>query len=469
MFVIYKIKKELRKHYRRNLKTVFLLLVILCLIIYLGCYFSLRNTAIDTSQLAQIQNDLTVDTSDYMQRFVEYRAIKLNQKQIFDKKFQNFKTVIPNARKDLNKSTYLIYEYTKFFDNTKNCQRTESQVYNKECPFKNCKFTCDSNDFHKSDAVLFHESDMKNELKLDPNYIDKISALHKQNSNQLFILWNDEANKVLDEFDSICFNWTLSYRYDAEVSDCSYGCYHKKTAYDENKLKEFREKMKTEFDMRKNAAIGFITNCKPKYRMQFSADLRKSFKTEIYGRCSSMIYWKMVLNFTYETVFGKIFSGILSVYDLLYSILTTGDCPRDSKCEAELLQNYKFYLSFESKKCHNYITEKFWRILRHNMIPIVIQPEKSFYEKIAPPNSFIHVEDFKNNIKDLSGYLDLISKDFDLYFKHLEWKLDHDVIYSADMVEKRRMCEMCYNLNREDSLIVYKSISNWFNSGCVAE
>ena len=63
---------------------------------------------------------------------------------------------------------------------------------------------------------------MKNEMKSDVNYIDRISKMHRKNSNQIFILWNDEANEISTEIDSIMFNWTLSYRYDAEVSDKFY-------------------------------------------------------------------------------------------------------------------------------------------------------------------------------------------------------------------------------------------------------
>ena len=61
--------------------------------------------------------------------------------------------------------------------------------------------------------MLFHESDMKKELKLDPNYIKTIAEMHMSKPEQIYVLWNDETNKVLESFDSINFNWTLSYRY----------------------------------------------------------------------------------------------------------------------------------------------------------------------------------------------------------------------------------------------------------------
>lgn len=98
---------------------------------------------------------------------------------------------------------------------------------------------------------------------------------------------------------------------------------------------------------------------------------------------------------------------------------------------------------------------------------MVFQPSREFYEKIAPPNSFIHSEDFNNDVQKLSAYLNLISNEFNLYVKHLEWKFNYDIIYTGQMVEKRRICELCYELNKEKSIIYYESISKWFNKGCI--
>ena len=54
---------------------------------------------------------------------------------------------------------------------------------------------------------------------------------------------------------------------------------------------------------------------------------------------------------------------------------------------------YKFYLAFENSDCEDYITEKFWRTLNKTLsIPIVMG--KGNYKALAPPNSYIHVDDF---------------------------------------------------------------------------
>ena len=120
-----------------------------------------------------------------------------------------------------------------------------------------------------------------------------------------------------------------------------------------------------EFNNRKNEAIGLISNCKPKFRLDFTANLKRYFNVKIYGQCSSIIYFKSIWpSLTYESVFGRFSHLILNFYD---SIFSSGNCDRNSaftKCESEFLLSSKFFLSFESKNCINYITEKFWRILR---------------------------------------------------------------------------------------------------------
>ena len=57
------------------------------------------------------------------------------------------------------------------------------------------------------------------------------------------------------------------------------------------------------------------------------------------------------------------------------------------------LTPYKFYLAFENSNCKEYITEKFWRTLNRTFaVPIVMGSGN--YKELAPPNSFIHVDDF---------------------------------------------------------------------------
>ena len=52
-----------------------------------------------------------------------------------------------------------------------------------------------------------------------------------------------------------------------------------------------------------------------------------------------------------------------------------------------LESNYKFYISFENSLCSDYVTEKFFNILKYNIIPITLNGADM--SEIAPPKSYI--------------------------------------------------------------------------------
>ena len=69
------------------------------------------------------------------------------------------------------------------------------------------------------------------------------------------------------------------------------------------------------------------------------------------------------------------------------------DCPEENMdCFFNLTEGYKFYLAFENSLCNEYITEKFWRSVRLPIVPVVMGATN--YSTIAPPHSFIDVNDF---------------------------------------------------------------------------
>ena len=71
----------------------------------------------------------------------------------------------------------------------------------------------------------------------------------------------------------------------------------------------------------------------------------------------------------------------------------------------------KFYLSFENAyHCNDYISEKFWRNALHsNLVPIVFGPHLDDVLAVAPPNSFIHAEQF-DSPSQLVNYIDYLDK-----------------------------------------------------------
>ncbi len=260
---------------------------------------------------------------------------------------------------------------------------------------------------------------------------------------------------VPETLDALKFNWTMSYRLDAEVNDCSYGCIYTRNDYSSQddflakKVKHY-EQVKEEFKRRANSAAWFVSNCDSRFRMSFASYLKTSFPLKVIGSCAKYIYSLR------ENPF----------YNFLKNLIQP-NCGRGSRCESIEFGSNKFYLSFESKNCTNYLTEKIWRILRTNLIPVVVQPAKIFYELNLPLNSFIHAEDFGYDPMRLAAYLEKVANNIDLYYKHLEWKLYFNAVYSGLVVERRRNCQLCTKLNTEDNAIHYESVSKWFNHKCV--
>lgn len=104
-------------------------------------------------------------------------------------------------------------------------------------------------------------------------------------------------------------------------------------------------------------------------------------------------------------------------------------CGRNStECE-EKIRGYKFYLALENSCCAEYISEKFWRTLSWDCVPIVIGPSKRDYNRVAPPDSFIYVDDFES-MDDFVRYLQAVDKNDTEYNSFFKWKQKGAVVNS---------------------------------------
>lgn len=127
--------------------------------------------------------------------------------------------------------------------------------------------------------------------------------------------------------------------------------------------------------------------------------------------------------------------------------------------------NYKFYLAFENSNCREYITEKLYKNafgnndLDHLVIPIVLGAPKKDYVKLAPLNSFIHVDDFKS-AKHLAEYLNLLDTNDQLYYSYFRWKKDGYFIETKFMC---RLCALLHNSFISGRKKSYTNIKEWWN------
>ena len=83
----------------------------------------------------------------------------------------------------------------------------------------------------------------------------------------------------------------------------------------------------------------------------------------------------------------------------------------------------RFYLAFENAiHCTDYISEKFWRnSLTATLVPVVFGPHYLDVAKVAPPNSFIHAEQFAT-AADLVFYMDFLWKNDTAYLDYHKWR-----------------------------------------------
>ena len=201
--------------------------------------------------------------------------------------------------------------------------------------------------------------------------------MKNRDENQVWIFWNNE--QTIDRYyDDFLFDWTISYRLDSEIFNCINGCSRNL----KNKDDKFNEpNIKNRFDKNidtKIKTVYYIDDCKLKNNnnnnkgFNFAIDLNKLYNLKFISSC--YLDFKNQIEFEFQENFIK--------------------------------KDYLFALSFNQlPNCNDYTSKEFWYFLKNDLIPIVFYPIQKYYEQIAPLNSFIHVEDFDNDVRKLSDYL----------------------------------------------------------------
>lgn len=123
-------------------------------------------------------------------------------------------------------------------------------------------------------------------------------------------------------------------------------------------------------------------------------------------------------------------------------------CDRSSGCLRMLERKYKFYLSFENSLCSDYISEKLWKILKMNVIPIVLG--NAAYAEMLPPNSYLDVRNFTSP-ETLANYLKYLDKNDRAYNKYFEWKKDFQAYVDFGVWDNNKfvMCNLCEYLHTQ--------------------
>lgn len=222
-------------------------------------------------------------------------------------------------------------------------------------------------------------------------------------------------NGNLHKFANI-FNMTVSYRRDSDVT----------ITYGERLPKETRGHVVTnDIQNKSTLACWVVSNYQNHHK-----------RSQVYKELNAIIPVK---------VYGKLTNTILSSNDLL---------PTISRCY--------FYLAFENSVSKDYITEKLWKnAYQGGAVPVVLGPPPSDYKAVAPPNSFIHVDDFWS-VKDLAEFLQELAKDEKRYGQYFTWKQEWEVKVNTDWRE--RLCKICLKYHSLPQKKVYYDLASWVNS-----
>lgn len=272
-----------------------------------------------------------------------------------------------------------------------------------------CLLTDNTSAFTTADVVVFHHQELSRGLSSLPLHKDRPASQH-----WVWLSMEPPANNAnLTQLNGL-FNWTMSYRHDADIH-IPYG----KTMLGGD------ERGFWAAPNRSCLVSWVVSRYQPhQARAIFYQSLKKYIPIEVYGKWNKK--------------------------------------PLSKKKLLPTIANCLFYLSFENSQAKDYISEKLWRnAFQAGAIPVVLGPSRATYETLAPPGSFIHVADFKSPA-DLAAHLKQVAADRRAYEKYFQWHHTHRIKTYTDWRE--RLCQICVKYPSLAARRVYHDLQSWVDS-----
>ncbi|XP_023253407.1 alpha-(1,3)-fucosyltransferase 7 [Seriola lalandi dorsalis] len=280
------------------------------------------------------------------------------------------------------------------------------QMYN----ISRCFLSDNTSAFSSADVVVFHHQELSNGLSPLPLHLDRPASQH-----WVWMSMEPPVNNInLSQLNGL-FNWTMSYRHDADIS-IPYG----ETIQGSDEL-SFQLPV-----INRSCLVSWVVSRyqSRQARAGVYQSLKKYIPIEVYGRWSRK------------------------------PLLDKKLLPTIAKC--------LFYLSFENSEAKDYISEKLWRnAFQAGAIPVVLGPSRATYEALAPPGSFIHVDDFKSTAH-LAAYLKRVAADRQAYEQYFQWHRTHRIKTYTDWRE--RLCQICVDYPSLPASRIYHNLESWVNS-----
>ncbi len=234
--------------------------------------------------------------------------------------------------------------------------------------------------------------------------------------NKNYVTWNG------------LFNWTMTYRLDSDIQ-IEYGFVKKRKKKQIPMTFEIHQEM---WKHKTSLAAIMVSNCNVQSkRMKYVEELQKYMPIDVYGKCgtkSCQQHWKV----------------------------------NDALCMQMINKTYKFYLSFENSLCKDYVTEKFFKVLPLNVIPVVRGAAP--YLKYVPKKWYINTADFPAP-RHLAEYLKSVGGSLDHYIKFMNSREQYKMGGYFGVKDVKSWCKLCEKLNDDDEPIKsYANIAEWWGS-----
>ncbi|XP_068676661.1 alpha-(1,3)-fucosyltransferase 7-like [Montipora foliosa] len=318
----------------------------------------------------------------------------------------------------------VILVYTSFFGDTNWVKKGGRCVWyqpeERQCRMDLFEITLNKTRFAESSIVIFHARDM-------PAVSELKSLLKSRPTSQrwVYAVWESPIATPNPSALNGLFNLTWTYRTDSDFW-APYG-YYEPYRQEDGKMDEVATM--TDYTEGKSELVAWmVSNCSPQLRLSFVRELKKFIKVDVYGSCSR--------------IFGQ-----------------SQACSREKA--SDCVRKYKFYLSFESALCEDYITEKYWGNLGDgNVVPVVMGGAD--YIKLAIPGSYINVMDFKT-VKQLAEYLQYLDKNNTAYNEYFTWRLKYKVY--QDLLSFCAVCRHFYPDNLPETKVYQDLTEYWSQKG----
>ncbi|KAM9544396.1 alpha-(1,3)-fucosyltransferase 7-like [Salvelinus alpinus] len=274
-----------------------------------------------------------------------------------------------------------------------------------------CLLSDNTSLFPQADVVVFHHHELRTGRSSLP--------LHLPRPVSQRWLWLSLEPPVhngnLTQYNGL-FNWTMSYRGDADIS-MPYGKIVMVPHNGNSNSSSF-------VIPKKGACLAswVVSNYRPDHaRSQVYQSLRKYIPIEVYGHWSKR--------------------------------------PLTDQSLIPIIGHCNFYLAFENSVALDYITEKLWRnAYQAGAVPVVLGTSRANYEALVPPGSFIHVSDF-NSTEGLAVFLQQLATDRGRYEGYFKWRQTYRIKMYTDWRE--RLCNICANYQRLPGNKVYYDLEAW--------